>query len=154
MDIAPPTTNEYAGQAARGFFQVLEAISQAVPIPAFGAAVQVAANIIKACDVSIYKPFRTFCHLLSIQKQDTQVTLERAEDLKVRIKTLVAVFVNELKGKKEEEIHDKLIKDIDTFNKFVQAPYFFCFKLRTLASGIWSTLRISLTKLHHNIAFF
>ncbi|KAG6895854.1 hypothetical protein C0992_012021 [Termitomyces sp. T32_za158] len=99
VDIGPPTGSEYAGQAAIGFFQAIEAISEAVPIPAFGAAVKIAASIIKACD-------------------DAQASLERAEDLKVRIKTLVAVFVNELKGKKKkEEIHDKLIQDIENLNK-------------------------------------
>ncbi|KAG6883150.1 hypothetical protein C0992_009541 [Termitomyces sp. T32_za158] len=110
VDIGPPTGNEYAGQAARGFFQTLEAISQAVPIPAFGVAVKIAANIIKACD-------------------DTKATLERADDLKVRIKTLVAVFVNELKGKKKEEIHDKLVQDVENLNKFVQNFFIFCITL-------------------------
>ncbi|KAG6882752.1 hypothetical protein C0993_009289, partial [Termitomyces sp. T159_Od127] len=113
VDIGPPTGNEYAGQAARGFFQVLEAISEAVPIPAFGVAVKVAANIVQACD-------------------NAAVTLERAEDLKVRVKTLVAVFVNELKGMKEEDIQDKLIQDIDKLNKFVEnhSLDFVCLELR------------------------
>ncbi|KAG6862896.1 hypothetical protein C0993_001029, partial [Termitomyces sp. T159_Od127] len=113
VDIGPPTGNEYAGQAARGFFQVLEAISEAVPIPAFGVAVKVAANIVQACD-------------------NATVTLERAEDLKVRIKTLVAVFVNELKGIKEEDIQDKLVQDIDKLNKFVETHSldFVCLEFR------------------------
>ncbi|KAG6871582.1 hypothetical protein C0995_002881 [Termitomyces sp. Mi166 len=93
-NITPPTGAEYAGQAAREFFHVLEAVAEAVPIPAFGTAVKVATNIIKACD-------------------DSQATLEGAEDLKVRVKILVTVFANALKGKKRQEIPDKLIQDID-----------------------------------------
>ncbi|KAG6871380.1 hypothetical protein C0995_005294 [Termitomyces sp. Mi166 len=89
-NITPPTGAEYAGQAVREFFHVLEAVAEAVPISAFGAAVKVATNIIKACD-------------------DSQATLECAEDLKI----LVTVFVNELKVKKREEIPAKLIQDID-----------------------------------------
>jgi len=38
--------------------------------------------------------------------------LERAEELKLRIKTLVAVLVDELKGKKADEIQEKLRADI------------------------------------------
>ncbi|KAG5735384.1 hypothetical protein E4T56_gene11116 [Termitomyces sp. T112] len=97
-NFTPPTGQEYASQAAREFTYVLDAVAQAVPVPVFGAAVKVAVNIIRACD-------------------ESQATLEHAEELKVRIKTLVAVFVNELKGKKKEEISAKLIQDISTLNK-------------------------------------
>ncbi|KAG5353643.1 hypothetical protein C0989_004324 [Termitomyces sp. Mn162] len=89
-NFTPPTGQEYASQAAREFTYVLDAVAQAVPVPVFGAAVKVA---------------------------ESQATLEHAEELKVRIKTLVAVFVNELKGKKKEEISAKLIQDISTLNK-------------------------------------
>jgi len=40
------------------------------------------------------------------------VTLERAEELKLRIKALVTVLVDELKGKKVDEIPEKLKEGI------------------------------------------
>ncbi|KAG6842999.1 hypothetical protein H0H93_002600, partial [Arthromyces matolae] len=76
-----------------------------VPVPGFDAAVKLASNIIRACDV--------------ITHIDSQANLARAKDLQVRIKTLVAVFVNELKGKKEAEIHARLLEDIKTLQTFV-----------------------------------
>ncbi|KAG6809673.1 hypothetical protein H0H92_015220 [Tricholoma furcatifolium] len=97
-NITIPDASDYAGIAAREFLSVLEAVAQQVPVPGFSSIVSVAANIIKACD-------------------DSKATLARAEDLKIRIKTLVAVFVNELKGKKKEEIHAKLLQDIESMKR-------------------------------------
>ncbi|KAG6912101.1 hypothetical protein DXG01_000621, partial [Tephrocybe rancida] len=46
-------------------------------------------------------------------------TLERAQELKLRIKALVFTLVNELKGKKEGEIRSQMIQDIGTLKGFV-----------------------------------
>ncbi|KAG6810590.1 hypothetical protein H0H92_011202 [Tricholoma furcatifolium] len=97
-NITIPDASEYADITAREFLSVLQAVAQQVPVPGFSSIVSVAANIIKACD-------------------DSKATLARAEDLKIRIKTLVAVFVNELKGKKREEIHAKLLQDIESMKR-------------------------------------
>ncbi|KAG6839393.1 hypothetical protein C0991_003001, partial [Blastosporella zonata] len=100
-DIRNPTSSEYAGQAAKEFLNILDAVAQAVPIPGFGAAVKIAANIMKTCE-------------------ESHATLERAQELKLRIKTLVLTLVNELKGKKAEEIQAKLIQDIGMLKKDMQ----------------------------------
>ncbi|KAG6814764.1 hypothetical protein H0H87_007533, partial [Tephrocybe sp. NHM501043] len=96
-DIAP-TGSEYTSQAAKEFLSILEAVAQAVPIPGFGAAVKIAAHIMRVCE-------------------ESHATLERAQELKLRIKTLVLILVNELKGKKAEDIQAKLIQDIATLKR-------------------------------------
>ncbi|KAG6900982.1 hypothetical protein C0995_002994, partial [Termitomyces sp. Mi166 len=93
-DITPPTCVEYAGQATREFLDILDNVAQSVPVPGFGAAVKIAINIIKACD-------------------ESQAALESAKELKARIQTLVVMFVDELKGKRKEDIRAELIHDID-----------------------------------------
>ncbi|KAG6900984.1 hypothetical protein C0995_002996, partial [Termitomyces sp. Mi166 len=93
-DITSPTGVEYAGQAAREFLNILDNVAQSVPVPGFGAAVKIAINIIKACD-------------------ESQAALESAKELKTRIQALVVMFVDELKGKRQEDIRAELIHDID-----------------------------------------
>ncbi|KAG6807401.1 hypothetical protein H0H92_007682, partial [Tricholoma furcatifolium] len=88
----------FLSSAAQNFDdQPPKAVAQQVPVPGFFSIVSIAANIIKACD-------------------DSKATLARAEDL-IRIKTLVAIFVNELRGKKKEEIHAKLLQDIESIKR-------------------------------------
>ncbi|KAG6839912.1 hypothetical protein C0991_010415, partial [Blastosporella zonata] len=98
FDVKNPTRGEYTAEAAKEFLNVLQAVAQAVPIPGFGAAVKVAASIIKGCD-------------------DSHATLERAQELKIRIKKLVVVLVNEVKGKKADEIQSKILEDIKTLKE-------------------------------------
>ncbi|KAG6809245.1 hypothetical protein H0H92_001040 [Tricholoma furcatifolium] len=91
----------FSSSAAQNFDdQPPKAIAQQVPVPGFSSIISIAANIIKACD-------------------DSKATLAHTEDLKIRIKTLVAVFVNELKGKKKEEIHAKLLQDIESMKQCI-----------------------------------
>ncbi|KAG6905098.1 hypothetical protein DXG01_004883, partial [Tephrocybe rancida] len=49
-EVAKPTRGEYAGEAAKEFLTILEAIAVAVPVPGFGIVVKLALNIIKACE--------------------------------------------------------------------------------------------------------
>jgi len=44
--------------------------------------------------------------------------LERAQELKHRVKTLVTLLVDDLKEKKAEEIQEKLKKDVETLEQF------------------------------------
>lgn len=51
-DLEKPTTGEYAGETAKQFLKVLEAVAAGIPMPGLGTAVQLATKIIDACDVS------------------------------------------------------------------------------------------------------
>ncbi|KAF8076896.1 hypothetical protein FPV67DRAFT_1574370 [Lyophyllum atratum] len=97
-DLGNPTRGEYVCEAAKEFLKVMEAVAQGIPVPGVGAIVKIALNLIKMCE-------------------DSHATLERAEELKLRIKTLVAVLVDELKGKKADEIQEKLKADILSLEK-------------------------------------
>ncbi|KAG6846303.1 hypothetical protein H0H93_014770, partial [Arthromyces matolae] len=99
-EITNPTRKEYAVQAAKEILEIIVAVASAVPIPAFGAAVKAAAAIIKACD-------------------DSKATLERAEELKTRVQTIVVLLVDELKGKSIHvlERQTKMMGDIDVLHK-------------------------------------
>ncbi|KAG6918188.1 hypothetical protein DXG01_015976 [Tephrocybe rancida] len=97
-EVAKPTPGEYAGEAAKGFLTILEAVAEAVPVPGFGIVVKLAVEIIKACE-------------------EGHATLGRAQELKLRIKALVLTLVNELKGKKEGEIRAQMIQDIGTLKR-------------------------------------
>ncbi|KAG6843529.1 hypothetical protein H0H87_003463, partial [Tephrocybe sp. NHM501043] len=96
--ISNPTGSEYAREAAKEFLAVLEDVAQAVPVPRFGAAVKIAANLIKACE-------------------DSHATLQHAEELKTRIKNLVVVLVDEVKGKKADEIQATIRQDIEALER-------------------------------------
>ncbi|KAG6906490.1 hypothetical protein DXG01_013689 [Tephrocybe rancida] len=93
--VAKPTRREYAGEAAKEFLTILEAVAGAVPVPGFSIVVKLAVKIIQACE-------------------EGHATLERAQELEFRIKTLVLTLVNELKGKKEGEIRTQMVHDIGT----------------------------------------
>ncbi|KAG6905500.1 hypothetical protein DXG01_002370, partial [Tephrocybe rancida] len=99
-EVAKPTRGEYAGEAAKGFLTILEVVAEADPVPVFGVVVGLAVEIIKACE-------------------EGHATLERAQELKLRIKALVLTLVNELKGKKEGEIGAQMIRDVRTLKRFV-----------------------------------
>ncbi|KDR74748.1 hypothetical protein GALMADRAFT_157340 [Galerina marginata CBS 339.88] len=102
--IAKPTSVEYAFDAATGFLDVLEAVAEQIPLPGVATAVKIAKNIMQACD-------------------DSHATLERAEELKQRIKILVTILVDELKGKKGEEIQAELQKDIQALSNDLEYIY-------------------------------
>jgi hypothetical protein len=51
-DLEKPTTGEYAGETAKQFLKVLEAVAAGIPMPGLGTAVHLASKIIDACDVS------------------------------------------------------------------------------------------------------
>ncbi|KAG6914059.1 hypothetical protein DXG01_002731 [Tephrocybe rancida] len=97
-EVAKPTCGEYAGEAAKGFLSILETVAQAVPVPGLSIVVNLSLNIIKACE-------------------EGHASLERAQELKLRIKALVLTLVNELKGKKEGEIRVQTIQDIGTLGR-------------------------------------
>ncbi|KAF8074034.1 hypothetical protein FPV67DRAFT_1666763 [Lyophyllum atratum] len=97
-DLGKPTAGEYAGETAKEFLKILETVAQEIPVPGVGVAVKIATNLIKACE-------------------ESHATLERAEELKLRIRTLVTALVNELKGKKAEDIQEKLKEDINSLEK-------------------------------------
>ncbi|KAG6905190.1 hypothetical protein DXG01_004356, partial [Tephrocybe rancida] len=97
-EVAKPTRGEYAGEAAKGFLTILEAVAEAIPVPGFSIVVNLAVKIIRACE-------------------EGHATLERAQELKFRIKALVLTLVNELKGKKEGEIRAQMIQDIATLKR-------------------------------------
>ncbi|KAG6914476.1 hypothetical protein DXG01_017037 [Tephrocybe rancida] len=94
-EVAKPTHREYAGEAAKEFLTILEAVAGASPVPGLSIVVNLAVKIITACE-------------------EGHATLEQAQELKLCIKALVLRLVNELKGKKEGEIRAQLIRDIRT----------------------------------------
>jgi len=51
--------------------------------------------------------------------QAGHANLEHAEELKLRIKILVMILVDELKGKKMDEIQKKLRGDVKSLEKYV-----------------------------------
>ncbi|KAG6829800.1 hypothetical protein H0H87_010141 [Tephrocybe sp. NHM501043] len=102
-DIIHPTSGEYAKQAAKEFLNVLETVAQAIPVPGLAMAVKIASNLMKTCE-------------------DSDAVLERAQDLKLRIKTIVVTLVNELKGKKADEIQAKVVDDINTLKQLARLP--------------------------------
>ncbi|KAG6912506.1 hypothetical protein DXG01_014143, partial [Tephrocybe rancida] len=51
--------------------------------------------------------------------QEGHATLERAQELKLRIKVLMLTLVDQLKGKKEGEIGAQMIQDIGTLQRFM-----------------------------------
>ncbi|KAG5653954.1 hypothetical protein H0H81_009070 [Sphagnurus paluster] len=93
IQLGTPSKGEYVVQATREFLQVLETVADGIPIPGVGTAVKTATKLIQACD-------------------ESHARLKRAEDLKLRIKMLVAVLVDATKGKKAEEIQEKLKESI------------------------------------------
>ncbi|KAG5338581.1 hypothetical protein C0989_006907 [Termitomyces sp. Mn162] len=79
---------------------ILNDVAQEVLLPAFGVAVKIAVKSMKTID-------------------DSQASLESADELKTRIQELFKVMVDKLKGKKPDEIHPELISEIDRLQTFV-----------------------------------
>ena len=77
--------------------------------------------------------------------------MERAEELKFRIKKIVIILVDELKGKKDEEIQAKLREDIQTLSKYDCSTAHLYLLILNLLSVIWNTFRESSRILHLNI---
>jgi len=111
--LGKPSSGELAGKAAKEFLNALLAVSKHIPVPGVSAAVGIASSLIQACD-------------------DSHATLERAQELKHRIKTLVTILVTELKEEKKMDeilepkddqggkvngIQEKLQQDIKSLNE-------------------------------------
>ncbi|KDR74709.1 hypothetical protein GALMADRAFT_141056 [Galerina marginata CBS 339.88] len=94
-ELAKPTATEYASEAAKSFLDALEAVAGQIPVPGVAAIVKIAKSIIQACD-------------------ESHATLERAEELKLRIKKLVTILVDELKEKEAGDIQEKLKQDVSS----------------------------------------
>ncbi|KAF9059220.1 hypothetical protein BDP27DRAFT_1453431 [Rhodocollybia butyracea] len=93
-DLGAPSKSEYTRETGKELLEVLEAVAENIPLPGVAIAVKLAKNLIQMCE-------------------DSRTTLEQAEILKKRIKNLAIILVNELKGKKADEIEEKLQKDIE-----------------------------------------
>ncbi|KAF9065640.1 hypothetical protein BDP27DRAFT_45291 [Rhodocollybia butyracea] len=89
-----PSKSEYARETGKELLDVLEAVAEQIPVPGVAIAIKMANNLIRTCE-------------------NSHATLEQAEVLKKRIKNLAIILVNELKGKKAEEIEGKLRTDIE-----------------------------------------
>ncbi|KAF9065648.1 hypothetical protein BDP27DRAFT_1424625 [Rhodocollybia butyracea] len=100
-DKGAPSKREYARETGKELLEVLEAVAEQIPVPGVAIAVKMANNLIR-----------------------THATLEQAEVLKKRIKNLAIILVDELKGKKAEEIEQKLQTDIEQLEsdlKYIQS---------------------------------
>ncbi|KAF9059221.1 hypothetical protein BDP27DRAFT_1239123, partial [Rhodocollybia butyracea] len=94
-DLGAPSKGEYAREMGKMFLEALDIAAEQIPVPGVDIVIKVAKNLMQTCEASpIY------------------ATLKHAKDLKNRIKNLTLILVNELKGKKAEEIAGKLQKDI------------------------------------------
>ncbi|KAF9070489.1 hypothetical protein BDP27DRAFT_1263642 [Rhodocollybia butyracea] len=93
-NLSAPSRSEYVRETGKELLEVLEAVAENIPVPGVASAIKLAKNLIQMCE-------------------DSHATLEQAEILKKRIKNLAIILVNELKGKKAEEIEEKLRKDIE-----------------------------------------
>ncbi|KAF9059219.1 hypothetical protein BDP27DRAFT_1431637 [Rhodocollybia butyracea] len=92
--LGAPSKSEHARETGKTLLDVLEMVAEQIPVPGVAIAIKLAKNLIQMCE-------------------DSHATLEQAEILKKRIKNLAIILVNELKGKKAEEIEEKLRKDIE-----------------------------------------
>ncbi|KAF9065631.1 hypothetical protein BDP27DRAFT_1450107 [Rhodocollybia butyracea] len=93
-DLGAPSKNEHARETGRMLLEALEAVAEQIPIPGVAIAIKMAKKLIQTCE-------------------NSHATLQQAEVLKRRIKNLAVILVNELKGKKADEIGEKLRKDIE-----------------------------------------
>ncbi|KAF9062395.1 hypothetical protein BDP27DRAFT_1451765 [Rhodocollybia butyracea] len=93
-DQGAPSKTEYVRETGKELLEVLEAVAEQIPVPGVAIAIKMANNLIRTCE-------------------NSHATLQQAEVLKKRIKNLAIILVNELKGKKVEEIEEKLRTDIE-----------------------------------------
>ncbi|KAF9071497.1 hypothetical protein BDP27DRAFT_1419064 [Rhodocollybia butyracea] len=100
-DLGPPSKGEYARETGKMFLEVLDIAAEQIPVPGVDSVIKVVKSLIQ-----IY------------------ATLKNAKDLKNRIKNLTLILVDELKGKKAEEIEERLrsdIKQLECDLKYIQS---------------------------------
>ncbi|KAF9026438.1 hypothetical protein BDP27DRAFT_1351116 [Rhodocollybia butyracea] len=92
-DLGRPTKGEYARETGKKFLEVLDIAAKQIPVPGVDSVIEVVKSLVQMCE-------------------DSYATLKNADELKNRIKHLTLVLVDELKGKKVEEIEERLRNDI------------------------------------------
>ncbi|KAF9059133.1 hypothetical protein BDP27DRAFT_522632 [Rhodocollybia butyracea] len=92
-DLGAPSKSEYAGEMGKMFLEVLDIAAKQIPVPGVDIVIKLAKNLVQTCE-------------------DGYTTLKHAKDLKNRIENLTLILVDELKGKKADEIEGKLQKYI------------------------------------------
>ncbi|KAF9062390.1 hypothetical protein BDP27DRAFT_1336672, partial [Rhodocollybia butyracea] len=104
-DLGPPSKGEYARETGKKFLEVLDIAAKQIPVPGVDSVIEVVKSLVQMCE-------------------DSYATLKNANELKNRIKHLTLVLVDELKGKKVEEIEGRLrndIKQLERDLKFIQS---------------------------------
>ncbi|KAF9071507.1 hypothetical protein BDP27DRAFT_1322241 [Rhodocollybia butyracea] len=104
-DLGRPTKGEYARETGKKFLEVLDIAAKQIPVPGVESVIEVVKSLVQMCE-------------------DSYATLKNADELKNRIKHLTLVLVDELKGKKVEEIEERLrndIKQLERDLKFIQS---------------------------------
>ncbi|KAF9062401.1 hypothetical protein BDP27DRAFT_1336687 [Rhodocollybia butyracea] len=104
-DLGPPSKGEYARETGKKFLEVLDIAAKQIPVPGVDTIIEVVKSLIRMCE-------------------DSYATLKNANDLKNRIKYLTLVLVDKLKGKKVEDIEERLRNDIKLLEqdlKFIQS---------------------------------
>ncbi|KAG6811253.1 hypothetical protein H0H92_008371 [Tricholoma furcatifolium] len=89
---------EYIGVIVKEAPSTLSTVANILPVPGLGPAVRLAINIIQAYD-------------------DGRATFDRADELRLRIKSLVDVLFDRLNGKTLDDIDDGLKKGIEMLHK-------------------------------------
>ncbi|KAF9059131.1 hypothetical protein BDP27DRAFT_1431787 [Rhodocollybia butyracea] len=100
-NLGPPSKGEYAHETGKMFLEALDIAAEQIPVPGVDIVIKVAKSLIQ-----------------------TYATLNHATDLKNRIKSLTLILVDELKGKKVEEIEERLrsdIKQLERDLKYIQS---------------------------------
>ncbi|KAF9071506.1 hypothetical protein BDP27DRAFT_1322235 [Rhodocollybia butyracea] len=92
-DLGPPTKGEYARESGKMFLEVLDIAAKQIPVPGVVSVIEVVKSLVQMCD-------------------DSYTTLKNAKDLKNRIENLTLILIDKLKGKKAEEIEERLRSDI------------------------------------------
>ncbi|KAF9026434.1 hypothetical protein BDP27DRAFT_1456640 [Rhodocollybia butyracea] len=92
-DLGRPSKGEYARETGKKFLEVLDIAAKQIPVPGVDSVIEVVKSLVQMCE-------------------DSYATLKNANQLKNRIKHLTLVLVDELKGKKVEEIEERLRNDI------------------------------------------
>ncbi|KAG6810359.1 hypothetical protein H0H92_012195 [Tricholoma furcatifolium] len=93
-----PEPGEYIGVIVKEALSTLSTVANILPVPGLGPAVKLAINIIQAYD-------------------DGCATFDRADELRLRMKSLVDVLLDRLNGKTLDDIDDGLKKSIEMLHK-------------------------------------
>ncbi|KAF9065638.1 hypothetical protein BDP27DRAFT_1450112 [Rhodocollybia butyracea] len=104
-DLGAPSKSEYAGEMGKMFLEVLDIAAEQIPVPGVDIVIKLAKNLVQTCE-------------------DGYATLKHAKDLKNRIENLTLILVDELKGKKADEIEGKLqkyIKQLQSDLEYIQS---------------------------------